>query len=217
MTEEPLSHLYVIGEGSSGIVKIGRSCRPSVRLGEIQMGNPRRMQLLLVVPEAGQHEDAVHRKFSSRRLGGEWFDFGEDDPVEGVQRMLDEILHADEILRAAELRKQPDPIPVPYRAMSTVTSSRRDACKEAGCDTYGSALVAAVTISSAISAATDWFLRNHPDPAAYLLEQGFAWHCVEEIFGEGLPETSRQRMLAEFDPDRTLARHGVTSPTVTTS
>ena len=176
-------HLYVIGEGNgNGIVKIGRSLNPATRLGGIQTGNPRKVQLLLVVPEAGQHEDALHQRFSIHRLGGEWFDLSGNDPVERVQHALDEILRAE-----------PEPCAAPYVMPSGTTDPRpplpagpprRNACEEAGCDF--------AALGPIVSAAVRWFRDNHPDPWAYLMEQGFAWHCIEEAFGIRLPETSRQ-------------------------
>lgn len=181
---ERLDHLYVIGEGTSGIVKIGRSFSPAIRLGGVQTGNPRKVQLLLVVPEAGQYEDALHRKFFSHRLGGEWFDLDPDDPVEKVQHALDEILRAE---------PEPEVCIAPYVTPSGGTDSRpllpagpprRNACTEAGCSF--------TTIGPIVNAAVRWFRNNHPDPGAYLLEQGFAWHCIEETLGIELPETSRQ-------------------------
>jgi len=178
-------HLYVIGEGNgNGIVKIGHSYSPAARLGGIQTGNPKKVQLLLVVPEAGQHEDALHRRFSSHRLGGEWFDLGTDDPVGRVQHALDEILRADETLPAS-----PELPAVPYIAPSEAKAARpplpaspprRNACEEAGCGF--------TAIGPIVNAAARWFLDNHPDPGAYLLEQGFAWHCIEETLGIKLPE-----------------------------
>ncbi len=171
-----LDHLYVIGEGNgSGIVKIGRSQSPPARLAAVQTGNPRKVQLLLVVPEAGQHEDALHREFSSHRLGGEWFDLGKDAPAERVQLALDEILRAE-----------PDPCAAPYsyvapsgmtdpRPLLPAGAPRRNACEEAGCSF--------TTIGPIVNAAVRWFRDNHPDPGAYLLEQGFASHCIEETLG----------------------------------
>ncbi len=185
--EESFGHLYVIGEGDgSGIVKIGRSRNPASRLGEIQVGNPRRVQILLVIPEAGRHENALHGKFSSRHLGGEWFDLGEDDPIGRVQRALDEILRADEALTAESCAAPyvAPPRPVDPRPPLPVEPKRRNACEEAGCDPLA-------TIGPIVNAAVRWFRDNHPDPGSWLLEQGFARCCIEETLGIKPPETSR--------------------------
>jgi hypothetical protein len=168
-------HLYVIGEGGGcGIVKIGRSSDPRIRLSSVQTGNPKRMQLLLVVPGAGEHEKALHDKFSVRHIGGEWFNFAEDDPVAAVQDALDEILRP---------KPKPKPRSVIPRAKAPTGPPRQTACKEAGCDVTA----AAVGILGAVHR---WFLDNHPDPAAYLLEQGVAWHCIEDAFRDELPAVS---------------------------
>jgi hypothetical protein len=176
MTEHP-DHLYVIGEGGGGVVKIGRSFSPRERVGSVQVGNPRRVQLLLVVPEAGKYESAMHRKFSGRHLGGEWFNFCEDDPVEAVQRALDEILHPTPKPRAV----------YPPKAKVPTGTYRRNPCEEAGCRT---------AMDPILDAGLRWFLDNHPDPAAYLLEQGFAWHCIEETLGHVLPDNRKAALWA---------------------
>jgi len=188
MSEERLDHLYVIGEGGGcGIVKIGRSVSPATRLGGVQTGNPRKVQLLLVVPEAGQHEDAVHRKFSSHRLGGEWFDLSGHDPVERVQHALDEVLRADRALRLRVVPYVAPPGTLASRLPDPAVPPRRNACEEAGCNF--------TDLMPIVNTAFRWFRDNHPDPAAFLLEQGFAWHCIEEMFGAELPEVSQQTIL----------------------
>jgi hypothetical protein len=47
-----------------------------------------------------------------------------------------------------------------------------------------------------LDAGLRWFLDNHPDPAAYLLEQGFAWHCIEETLGHVLPDNRKAALWA---------------------
>jgi Meiotically up-regulated gene 113 len=81
-------HLYVIGEGGTRLVKIGRSVNPHYRVKFLQGGNPRLLRVLHVVPEAGPYELRLHREFAARQLGHEWFDFGDEDPVVAVLRAL---------------------------------------------------------------------------------------------------------------------------------
>lgn len=71
--------IYVIGEQSTGIVKIGYSAEPVKRLKEIQAGNHRPLQVLLAVPGDRGTERTLHQHFAGRCVGGEWFDFGKDD------------------------------------------------------------------------------------------------------------------------------------------
>lgn len=76
--------IYVIGEFRTGVVKIGRTNNPQYRLAELQTSNPRRLRLLLVVPGGSQVERALHAHFASKRVRGEWFDFGDEDAVSAV-------------------------------------------------------------------------------------------------------------------------------------
>jgi hypothetical protein len=84
--------LYVIGEGDgSGVVKIGKSVDPQKRLSGLQTGNPRRLRVLHVEPEAGHLEEQLHERFAEIRIGGEWFDFGHDDPLVLVQKAVKDL------------------------------------------------------------------------------------------------------------------------------
>ncbi len=79
-------HLYVIGERRQGVVKIGLSAHPAGRLKNLQSGTDRtlcpkginRSQLVLLHQQPGSRrlELALHRRFGSRRIVGEWFDLG---------------------------------------------------------------------------------------------------------------------------------------------
>jgi len=95
-------HLYVIGETSSGIVKIGRSVDPESRLRTFQTGYPRKLSLLHVEPEAGHLEPRLHARFASLRTHGEWFDFGTASPVATVLNTLDSLRTRDDLAREYE-------------------------------------------------------------------------------------------------------------------
>jgi len=68
--------VYFIQSGERGPIKIGAAANPFARLRELQTGNPYQLRLLLA-EDAGCHawalERALHRRFASSRLGGEWF------------------------------------------------------------------------------------------------------------------------------------------------
>lgn len=76
--------LYVIGEQRTGVVKIGTAVNPYARLREIQAGNPRPLQVLVSLPGDRIDEIGLHQAFADRCVGGEWFDFGDDDAVVAV-------------------------------------------------------------------------------------------------------------------------------------
>jgi hypothetical protein len=139
-TEAPRDHLYVIGAGDS-IVKIGRSMSPPARLRNIQTGNPMKLRILHVVPGAGHLEDDVHQEFSVRHLGGEWFNFGESDPVAEVCKAIEKVQEKIAKAAAREARRAED------RANGTVSADpptwnwkqlepRDDACGEFGCSHF---------------------------------------------------------------------------------
>lgn len=89
---KPAGDLYVIGEANGcGVVKIGRAVKPRKRLGDLQVGNPRLLRILHVEEGAGDLEQLVHGRVHGKRLQGEWFDFGDRDPVAEVQRAVEMI------------------------------------------------------------------------------------------------------------------------------
>jgi hypothetical protein len=87
--------IYVIGERRTGIVKIGTNVNPFARLKELQAGNPRPLDVLVTLPGDRRDEAALHRAFADLCVGGEWFDFGEDDAVLAVVKAASERAPAD--------------------------------------------------------------------------------------------------------------------------
>ncbi|MEU6755547.1 GIY-YIG nuclease family protein [Streptomyces sp. NPDC046685] len=65
-------------------VKIGIASDPKRRLSEIQTGNPARLVIFAVFHGNARTERALHKRFATRRLSGEWFDFVGLDPVQAV-------------------------------------------------------------------------------------------------------------------------------------
>lgn len=77
-----MSWLYMIREGESGPIKIGRSSDPWKRLDTLQSGNPRQLHIIAayrVGKTAHVIERNAHREFITHRMIGEWY-----APVEGV-------------------------------------------------------------------------------------------------------------------------------------
>lgn len=63
--------LYVIAVG--GFVKIGRAERIKERMKDYATHNPEPAELLVAVPQAGDFEHQIHRKWDMHRTRGEWF------------------------------------------------------------------------------------------------------------------------------------------------
>lgn len=83
--------VYLIGNEANAHVKIGRSIDVRARLVALQAMSPVRLTLLWQTLGGAELEAALHRRFGSRRMHGEWFDFPGCDPVEQVVRVLPEI------------------------------------------------------------------------------------------------------------------------------
>jgi len=75
------SVVYVVGPTEGATVKIGTTRDIEKRVSGIQNGNPALMVVHWTCPGSVELESYLHRAFQARRRRGEWFDFGEDDPV----------------------------------------------------------------------------------------------------------------------------------------
>ncbi|GAB2891586.1 GIY-YIG nuclease family protein [Streptomyces mayteni] len=85
MTDQPRQQVYVIGAPGSRVVKIGRSSNLPERLKAIQRMSPLPLVILGSFSGGSSLESALHRHFRSLRTHGEWFDFGEIDPVSTIE------------------------------------------------------------------------------------------------------------------------------------
>lgn len=66
--------VYFIQEGDDGAVKIGTTVgSPMARLAALQTGNSKKLTLLASIPGGPKEETALHERFCSLRLHGEWF------------------------------------------------------------------------------------------------------------------------------------------------
>ena len=99
--------VYVIGAPGSGVVKIGRSVDIETRFATIQNACPTKVEVRWTTPGAAQLEGQLHAEFGHLRTFGEWFDFGDDDPVAAVQAAIERIqphVATDEELQRARTR-----------------------------------------------------------------------------------------------------------------
>lgn len=81
-------HVYVIGEVDGTLVKIGRAERPARRLPALRTAS--HLDLVIRAHWDGSEDDekALHRTFADKRVRGEWFEFGEVDPIQAVTDAL---------------------------------------------------------------------------------------------------------------------------------
>jgi hypothetical protein len=70
--------VYLIRSGSDGLVKIGFSETVHKRLTKMQVGSPDKLTVLRILDGGKELEAALHARFKSYRVRGEWFTFSED-------------------------------------------------------------------------------------------------------------------------------------------
>lgn len=70
--------VYIIQDGDDGPVKIGEAFDPRSRLGELQCGNHRPLNLRAVVLATVSTEKELHALWSRSRMRGEWFGGGDE-------------------------------------------------------------------------------------------------------------------------------------------
>lgn len=76
--------VYVVGDDRSGVVKIGTTSNLARRLSGLQTGSAYVLRVLWSYGGDVELESYLHERFASLRMQGEWFDFGEADPVTEV-------------------------------------------------------------------------------------------------------------------------------------
>jgi hypothetical protein len=83
--------VYLIGSQHVGHAKIGRSNDVDRRFGDIQRSSPVPLSLLWTTEGDHRLESALHHHFASLRIHGEWFDFGDSDPVAAVVEAVEAV------------------------------------------------------------------------------------------------------------------------------
>lgn len=87
-----VDYVYVIGNDETSLVKIGHSEQPDKRLLQIKTGSPWPLRLLWQHGGGQRLERALHQRFAAQRRNGEWFDFGDADPVATVSAATAELI-----------------------------------------------------------------------------------------------------------------------------
>jgi hypothetical protein len=86
------------------LVKVGTTTQLAKRLRALQLSSPVPLEVLWSAPGDRGTEAALHQRFAHLREHGEWFDFGNDDPVGAVQAAMEAGL--PEQRRATQSQKQ---------------------------------------------------------------------------------------------------------------
>ena len=103
------SFVYVIGHDGNNVVKIGKADDVSDRLASIQRMSPVKLRLLAHYGGGFRYETALHRQFDHLRTHGEWFDFGDLDPVAEVSAAVAVLVEADEAEARASAKRAAAP------------------------------------------------------------------------------------------------------------
>lgn len=83
--------VYLIGPASGSVFKIGRANDVERRLRQLQPGHPAKLGVLWTKEGGSLLEGELHRWFKDCHVFGEWFDFGDRDPVAAVNAAADVI------------------------------------------------------------------------------------------------------------------------------
>jgi hypothetical protein len=88
--------VYLIGNADNRLVKIGTTTRNSLeRLNGIQTMSPSILTVLWTTPGGRELEHKLHYRFREERRHGEWFDFGDCDPLAEVRAAAAELAPPD--------------------------------------------------------------------------------------------------------------------------
>lgn len=79
--EDKGRYVYLIGSPVIRQVKIGLSDTPAMRATALQTGSPVQLLVILAIPGGPVLERKLHDYFRAYRTHGEWFDFGDENPV----------------------------------------------------------------------------------------------------------------------------------------
>lgn len=79
--EDGERYIYLIGSPVIRQVKIGLSDAPTRRATALQTGSPVPLLVILAIPGGPVLERKLHDYFKAYRTHGEWFDFGDENPV----------------------------------------------------------------------------------------------------------------------------------------
>lgn len=82
-------YVYVVGNSANRLVKIGRSVNVEERVKELQSMSPVAVSLLWHTEAKHLAETDLHQYCSQYRVRGEWFDFGDEDPVAYIKEVVD--------------------------------------------------------------------------------------------------------------------------------
>jgi hypothetical protein len=101
--------VYAIGSPEHGFVKIGTTSDLPARLSALQTPSPFPLRVLWQHEGGRELEGFLHSRLREYRVRGEWFDFGDSDPVAEISRWVEQYrARGDSASANASLRFQAD-------------------------------------------------------------------------------------------------------------
>lgn len=88
------TNVYAIAAVGTTLVKIGTSSNPAGRVKAFQIGCPLELRLLGNWWGGSLVETYLHHAFADRRVRGEWFDFGDADPLPVIAATVEKAVRA---------------------------------------------------------------------------------------------------------------------------
>lgn len=115
--KKPVQWVYLVGSPLVTPVKIGTSRNPAQRLADLQVGSPVPLSLLWKTPGTRELERMLHDYFVHYRSHGEWFDFGDLNPIAAVTGALSLFGYRQAVSPApvplVQVIEEPEPVVVP--------------------------------------------------------------------------------------------------------
>lgn len=78
---DAIGYVYAIRALGTSLAKVGFATDVARRLRTLQIGAPMELRVIWTLRETAVAEDWLHDHLGDRHSRGEWFDFGDEDPV----------------------------------------------------------------------------------------------------------------------------------------
>ncbi|MER7050386.1 GIY-YIG nuclease family protein [Streptomyces jumonjinensis] len=124
MTGDRLERVYIIGSEGSSVVKIGRTVDLERRIPALQTGSYLPLHVIWTCAGDNGLETYLHHHFAKFKTHGEWFDFGQDDPVESVKAAIRNRVKPVPKARQEDRHESADPVPSLAVRMEDAVSTR---------------------------------------------------------------------------------------------
>lgn len=198
--------VYLIGASGMPLAKIGRTKDPQGRLRSIQRMSPVQLEIRWQTDGGSALETHLHRRFKALRTHGEWFDFGDKDPVAEVEA-------AAQAMGAHLVGHEPDRHIKTWRTFASGTPAGELADALVCLDANPDALcrwAEAGEMTDAVRDATSRVGQIRQGVVRELRDQGMTYRAIGEMLGVHF---TRVKQLADGEPATRWKKSEVTPET----